>query len=190
MPLDTLMPDSEIYATIVALVLIVCWGRMRRDPASPGPDSEELSGVRPGESPTEAPVVSGGTHLDLFASAFSAHGVPETADLPLGQHPPGSSGGRETGAGRAHGLDPCTIQQLEQAPACDRASDLLSDINPTASDKPRRVDVRSTVAGAPTVIYSWRRPGEAKRLIECGWELEKIDDEYGGWLVRKEERWP
>lgn len=147
------MNDSIIYATIVALVLALCaLLNRRRGPASPGPDSEELSGVRQGASPTEAPVASGGTHLDAFADAFTT--------------------------------------QLEQAPACDRAPDLLSDNNHIVSGLSRRVDVRSTAAGAPAVIYSWRRPGEARRLLEFGWELEKIDPEYGGWLIRKEERWP
>lgn len=64
--------DSIIYATIVALVLALCaLLNRRRDPASPGPDSEELSGARQWENPTEAPVASGGTHLDAFADAFT-----------------------------------------------------------------------------------------------------------------------
>jgi len=139
-----MIPDSEIYATIVALVLLICYGLMRRDPASPGPDAEKASGVRQGESPTDAPVVSGGTHL-----------------------------------------------QLEQAPACDRAPDLSQDTDSTNVLLAERlpVVVRSTVAGAPTVIYRWVRPAEGKRLSAHGWWLEHVDPRYGTWLVKKEERW-
>lgn len=137
--------NGELYATIVALVLLFCWGLTRRDHASWGPDGEEPSRVRPGESPTEAPVVSGGAHL-----------------------------------------------RLEQAPACDRAPDLSQDTDSTnvllAGRSP--VVVRSTAAGAPAVIYQWKRPEEGKRLVELGWELEHIDPRYSTWLVRKEERWP
>lgn len=50
---------SELYATIVALVLLACWRWSRHDPAAPGPDSEELSGVRQGDNPPNGAVVSG-----------------------------------------------------------------------------------------------------------------------------------
>ena len=146
------MPDSVIYATVIAVVLLVCryW---RRGPASPGPDSEELSGVRLGAYPTIAPVVSGGPHLDVFADAFE--------------------------------------QRLESAPADDRALDLSQDMSTNVLLAGRSSGVvRSTAAGAPAVLYTWRRPGEARRLIEAGWELEFIEPEYGSWLLRKEERWP
>lgn len=139
-----MIPDSEIYATIVALVLLICYGLMRRDPASPGPDAEKASGVRQGESPTEAGVVSPGAHL-----------------------------------------------QLEQAPACDRASDLSPNDSTNVLLAGRSpVVVRSRVAGAPTLIYRWVRPDEGKRLVARNWWLEHVDPRYGTWLVKKEERWP
>lgn len=140
-----MIPDSEIYATIVALVLLICYGLMRRDPASPGPDAEKASGVRQGESPTEAGVVSPGAHL-----------------------------------------------QLEQAPACDRASDLslCNDSTNVLLAGRSPVVVRSTGAGAPPVfIYRWVRPAEGKRLSAHGWWLEHVDPRYGTWLIKKEERW-
>lgn len=192
----TMIPDSEIYATIVALVLLICYGLMRRpasaegargrrlgdtvsdlEPASlrtirlwhahasPGPDSEELSGVRQGESPTEAPVVSGGTHLDEFADAFAS--APAT--------------GRRVKSRR-----------LECSPEHDRASDLSlynDSTNVLLAERSSGV-VRSRVAGAPTLIYRWVRPDEGKRLSAHGWWLEHVDPRYGTWLIRKEERWP
>lgn len=169
------IPDSVTFGITILLVLALCALSNWRNPAEP-------------KAPRERALGDGVPDLEPASPRALRVPLVPASPGPDGEEPSGVRQGANPPKGAVVSGSPS--HQLEQAPACDRASDLLSDINPTASDKPRRVDVRSTAAGAPAVIYSWRRPGEAKRLIEVGWELEKIDDEYGGWLVRKEERWP
>ena len=48
----------EIAATLTALMVLFVYMCLRR-PAAPGPDSEELSGVRQGDNPPNGAVVSG-----------------------------------------------------------------------------------------------------------------------------------
>lgn len=157
------VPDSVSFGITVLLVLALCALSNRQDHASPGPDAEKASGVRQGESPTEAPVVSGGALLDEFADAFAS--APAT--------------GRRIKSRR-----------LECSPEHDRASDLSSNDSTNVLLAERSpVVVRSTAAGAPAVIYRWVRPAEGKRLSAHGWWLEHVDPRYGTWLVKKEERW-